>query len=590
MISIYKENLSNHKITYQKLTKKYNIISILRLFVAIFGVIMFYFCFNEPNFTYILTTFLVIILFLVLVVWHNKMAFAREIEKTKIQINQNEIDFLEKERYFSANGLEFQQENHSYAYDLDIFGEKSLYHYINRAVTFSGKKHLAHRFLHYKIDEIKSTQQSILELSEKLNWRQHFTALNSQITDSADFYDKIKDWSAQKDKNLSVFWIYFSKITPILFFLCLILGYLFDFVAFRTWATFIFILNLVVFGLLFGKILRNKSNFEGIYKILNAFKRSIAWIENESFESEKLKEIQQKLFKNGTSASKNIKKLSNLLDNLDNSMNIFAILLNGTTLYHFHIYQNLLKWKKNHAYQVKNWLEVVGEIEALSSFANFKHNHQDFVFPELNTNYKIDFTDLGHPLIAENQRVVNSISFSEHRFVILTGSNMSGKSTFLRTLGVAMLMGAMGLPVCAKRANIHPMRILVSMRLSDSLNDGKSYFFAEIHRIQTIIQVLENERCFVLLDELLRGTNSHDKQLGTIKIIEKMVKLNAIGIVATHDVEVCQLAQQHTQVIDNKYFEASIENESLYFDYKIRNGVCQNKNATFLMKKLGIID
>lgn len=167
---------------------------------------------------------------------------------------------------------------------------------------------------------------------------------------------------------------------------------------------------------------------------------------------------------------------------------------------------------------------------------------------------------------------------------------MSGKSTFLRTLGVNMLLTAVGLPVCAKRAVVHPMKILVSMRLSDSLNDGKSYFFAEIRRIQTIIQKLENQICFVLLDELLRGTNSEDKQLGTIKIIEKIISLKAFGVVATHDIEVCQLAKKYPQIIQNKCFEVQIKNDELHFDYKIRDGVCQNKNATFLMKKIGIID
>lgn len=166
---------------------------------------------------------------------------------------------------------------------------------------------------------------------------------------------------------------------------------------------------------------------------------------------------------------------------------------------------------------------------------------------------------------------------------------MSGKSTFLRTLGVNMLFTLMGLPVCAKRANIHPLQILVSMRLSDSLSEGKSYFFAEINRIQQIMQTLENQVCFVLLDELLRGTNSQDKQQGTIKIIEKMVKLNAIGMIATHDLEVCKLSEKYPQIIENKAFEVQFVNNELFFDYKIRNGVCQSKNATFLLEKLNIV-
>ena len=166
---------------------------------------------------------------------------------------------------------------------------------------------------------------------------------------------------------------------------------------------------------------------------------------------------------------------------------------------------------------------------------------------------------------------------------------MSGKSTFLRTLGVNMLLTLAGLPVCARKANVHPLRLLVSMRLADSLNDGKSYFFAEINRIQQIVKTLESERCFVLLDEVLRGTNSEDKQQGTIKIVERLLSLQALGVLATHDIEVCNLSEQYPQQLQNKCFESIIENGELTFDYKLRDGVCKNKNATFLMKKLGII-
>ena len=167
---------------------------------------------------------------------------------------------------------------------------------------------------------------------------------------------------------------------------------------------------------------------------------------------------------------------------------------------------------------------------------------------------------------------------------------MSGKSTFLRTLGVNMLLTLVGLPVCARKANVHPLRLLVSMRLADSLNDGKSYFFAEINRIQQIMETLEDERCFVLLDEVLRGTNSEDKQYGTIKIIERLLSLQALGVLATHDIEVCKLTEQYPHQLQNKCFESDIANGELTFDYKLREGVCQNKNATFLMKKLGIIE
>ncbi|MFK8302425.1 DNA mismatch repair protein [Capnocytophaga stomatis] len=591
MISIYKEKLQEATINYQKLTKKYNLISFLRLVVVVLAIVLIYFCFQDFDIKSVFGVVFSVVLFLFLVVWHKKVSFSRKLEKSKIEINTKEIRFLEENEYFSDNGAEFQQESHSYAYDLDVFGEKSLFHHINRAKTFLGKKHLASYFLNPEMENIAENQQSISELSEKIDWRQNFSALTSQVSDSADFYEKIEMWTQKKEISFPKWMQFFAYISPLLLISCIILGFISDAFPFHNWAKLLFLVNLVIFGYVFGVIQRNKISFEGAYKILYSYRKSIAFVENSDFKSDKLNKIQQKLYQKEQKSSVLIKKLSNLLDDLDNLSNVLvSIPLNCFTFYHFHVYIQLIRWKNQYSSYIKDWLDVVGEMEALGSFANFKYNNPKYVFPEINSDYQIYFEEVGHPLISEKQRVTNSISFTENSFVILTGSNMSGKSTFLRTLGVNMLLTSMGLPVCAKRAVVHPMKILVSMRLSDSLNDGKSYFFAEIRRIQGIIQSLENQICFVLLDELLRGTNSEDKQLGTIKIIEKIIRLNAIGVVATHDVEVCQLTKKYPQTLQNKCFEVQIENDSLHFDYKIRDGVCQNKNATFLMKKLEIID
>lgn len=591
MTAIYQEKLEKAQANCQKLTKKYNYISFFRLvaIITMFVSLYFYFFKNEQNAVFL--AIFSLIFFLFLIIKHKKIDFQRKIAQVKTEINQNEIRFLEENHYFSDNGLEFQENEHFYAYDLDIFGEKSLFHHINRCKTFQGKKFLAFCFLNPKETEIKANQKATAELAELLDWRQDFSALTSQINDSADFQQKITQWTTQKEGSFPKFFHFFAFVSPLLLASCLVLGFLFDIASLLSWAVLLFVVNLGAFGYLFAKIQRHKIGFEGTAKILNFYQKSIDFIEKSDFKTEKLQQIQQKLIQNDKKASVLIRKLSNLLDDLDNLGNVLAsATLNSLSFYHFYVFLYLIKWKKQHANAIQTWLEAVGEMEALSSFANFKYNNPQYVFPELNTNFRIDFEALGHPLISEKQRVNNDISFSKHRFVILTGSNMSGKSTFLRSLGVNMLFTAMGLPVCAQKANVHPLKILVSMRLSDSLTDGKSYFFSEIHRIQKIIQQLGNQCCFVLLDELLRGTNSHDKQLGTIKIIEKMVELNALGVIATHDIEVCQLTEKYPQVLENKCFEVVIESDELLFDYKIRNGICQNKNATFLMKKLQIID
>ncbi|RZJ52407.1 MAG: DNA mismatch repair protein, partial [Flavobacterium sp.] len=230
----------------------------------------------------------------------------------------------------------------------------------------------------------------------------------------------------------------------------------------------------------------------------------------------------------------------------------------------------------------------IGEIEALGSLGNLYYNNPDFTFPEMNSENKISFTNLAHPLLKRDVRVGNDVDFSPP-FMVLTGSNMSGKSTFLRSLGINMVLAGIGAPVCASSATVHPMPVLVSMRLSDSLSDSESYFFAEIKRLKQIMDALEGQKAFVLLDEILRGTNSDDKRTGTIEVVKKMVARNAIGAIATHDIEVCNTTYDYPQDLVNQCFEVQIINNELYFDYTLREGVCKNKSATFLMEKMGVI-
>ena len=235
-------------------------------------------------------------------------------------------------------------------------------------------------------------------------------------------------------------------------------------------------------------------------------------------------------------------------------------------------------------------MEVVGEVEAFNSLANYTYNNSSYAFPNISDNQSMSFENLGHPLLNAKKRVTNSINFTNHRFVILTGSNMSGKSTFLRTIGVNLVLAGIGAPICATEATFFPLPLFVSMRLTDSLEDSESYFYAEVKRLQLIIEQVQKQSCFVLLDEILRGTNSDDKQSGTIGVIQKLVREKTYGIIATHDLEVCNTTNEYPEILINKCFEVEIKNNDLYFDYKIRDGVCQNKNATFIMKKMHIID
>jgi DNA mismatch repair ATPase MutS len=249
----------------------------------------------------------------------------------------------------------------------------------------------------------------------------------------------------------------------------------------------------------------------------------------------------------------------------------------------------LFSWKNRYSGSLKTWLETIGEAESINSIANFRFNNPGYCFPEINTAFEIGFKNAGHPLIPAEKRICNDVQFHKNYLMILSGSNMSGKSTFLRTIGINMVLSGAGAPVCASAATVHCLPLYTSMRLSDSLTENESYFFAEIKRLQWIRNTLDRQVVFVLLDEILRGTNSDDKQHGTIKIIKKLTEQKAIGVLATHDLEVCAMALEDPLHLFNKCFEVEIIRNNLHFDYQLRDGFCKNRSASFLMEKLGII-
>ena len=574
---MYKEKLETATQLYKQYHQQYNAIAFARLIDLLFAIVIGYKAINESSWLWGFLAAVMIVLFFLLIGKHKQIAVKRRIAKAKIAINEREIAFIEQGIYPADNGKDFEPAQHPYAYDLDILGEKSLYHYLNRTHTYLGRKRLAHRLLYPDTTAILTHQEAIKALTPQLAWRQTFMAHAEQIDDSPSFYDRLQQWAAAPTTPMGKFMRVFTVISPIVFTLSAIIGYIYDYEVLKSIAKLLLTINLSVFFFYISKINKEKLGFEHTYTMLYAFKECIAQVETHFPEKNK-------------QASTHIAQLSRLLDDLDSVSNILvSIPLNIFSFYHLHRYRALLQWKRTYGTHIAQWLETVAATEVLCSFANFAYNNPHFVYPTFNHQYRVSFEDVGHPLIAENERITNNITLDEAHFIILTGSNMSGKSTFLRTLGVNMLLAQVGLPVCAREAAIHPLPLLVSMRLSDSLSDGKSYFFAEINRIEQIMTALKRERCIVLLDEILRGTNSEDKQYGTIKIIERLLSLKAIGIVATHDIEVCKTADRYPQQLQNKCFESYIHEGELSFDYKLREGICQNKNATFLMEKLGII-
>jgi cytochrome c biogenesis protein CcdA len=590
-MELYSSKSKSYSQELSKINKKYNTISLFRLLCVILFFASLYYYIQNSEIIFIVFAVLFFAGFIILMRIHTKLLFERKICTALREINENEISYLEKKTIPFENGLEFNDFHHPYAYDLDIFGEYSLFQNLNRTATFIGKKKLAEQLLTLSPNqEIIENQTAVKELSGKLDWRQHFFALAKVSQDSKASYEALMKWSRFQSATLSKGAIVLSYATPLLF-----LGILISYIitvdsVFLSYLSYVFILNLVIMGAFYKRIQIEIANAEDIDKVISQYGLLLKKIEEESFHSQKLKHLQEKLKFKTEHASAHLKTVSGLFSNMDAIGNLLtASLFNGTFLFNLHVLNKLLNWKKEHAEALKDWLDVIGEFEMLNSMANFAYNNTDFVYPTLNTEFKIDFSQLSHPLLNASTRVGNEVAFHPQSFMILTGSNMSGKSTFLRSLGINMVLSGMGSVVCAKEANVHPLPVLVSMRLSDSLADSESYFFAEIKRLKQIMDELEGNAAFVLLDEILRGTNSDDKRNGTIEVVKKVIANKAIGAIATHDIEVCLTTKEYPDVLTNKCFEVEIINDDLHFDYKLRDGICRNKSATFLMKKMGVI-
>ena len=589
------EPYQSRSLTYtQEVTKTktlYNTISVLRLASILLFLILGYYYIKDSKMWLLALSISFLIAFFLLMRWHSKLQFQIKMGEALLSINKKEREYLENNKLPFENGEEFIDFQHPYAYDLDVFGNHSLFQNINRTATYIGKKTLAHQCVRLlPNEEILSNQEAIKELTGKLDWRQEFLALAKISQDTKPAYESLLKWSKSNSTPLSKATVAISILSPILFLGFAVAYWITSNPVFLKLVSLIFIFNLGFLGRFMKRIQLELAHSSNIDTIISHYGLLLQKIEQEDFKAEKLIRLQKQLMYKKEKASVHLQKLASLFSSMDTIQNLITgTVFNGTFLFNLHIFKALIVWKNQHAAVLENWLGVMGEFEMLNSLANVSYNNPDFVYPNLNNKYEISFSNLSHPLLAKKSRVGNDIDFQPQSFMILTGSNMSGKSTFLRSLGINMVLTGMGAAVCATKANIHPMPVLVSMRLSDSLSDSESYFFAEIKRLKQIMDELEHQPAFVLLDEILRGTNSDDKRNGTIEVIKKVIAKKALGAIATHDIEVCLTTNEFPETLINKCFEVEIRNNDLHFDFILRDGICKNKSATFLMKKIGVI-
>ncbi len=572
--------------------KKNNIYSITRLIVFIVLTIINIYLFNYFFLIGFILLPIFIVLFSFLVKYHNK----KEEELNKlvqlIDIYKNEIRDIKSENIF-GDGSQYINHKHLYTSDLDIFGKFSLYNLINRTVTQKGSSILA-KWLKQssnKID-ISERQNTVKELAEKNNFKNEFlrTFFYSKSKTNKNT-NNLKDWIENFEpyfvtKNALVI---YSWISPIIIILSFTIGYIYPLI----WVlTFIFVsANFIALTSLQIKVNKIDNHLGKQSDIFKRFSKLVSLINNENFKSDLATKLKAELISK-YNPEKEFKKIAFISKRFDNRTNIFyRLLIVPIFMSDIHMSVSAEKWFIENKKHINKWLEIIGKFDALLSLSILYFNNNNWIFPEIiNANFLIDGEELAHPLIPNETSVTNSYSISgKSKADIITGSNMAGKSTFLRTVAVNMILAYAGAPVNAKSLKLSEIRILTYFRIHDSLEENTSSFYAELKRIKDILNIIKTDNnCLLLLDELLRGTNTTDRNLGSVAIIKQFLKYNAVGIVATHDLSIADMIKQFPQQIRNFNFDVNVRNDELFFDYKLKKGICNSFNATLLMKKIGI--
>jgi len=587
----YKGNIEKNTRKSKILSSKVEVIGWSRLIVFAICVLVDYFLYKQNRISLaIVVTIVLLGLFLFLIFYHNNIFELKKRIDLLVYINQNGLKRINNEfTSFEDNGSEYLDDEHPFINDLDVFGDNSIFQYINTTVTKGGREELVRLLKNEKKlnkNEIIKRQQAIKELGEKAAWRQNLIVEGS-VKKSKDIdLGSLLKWS--KDNESSSPLRVAVACTFILATICSILAAVNEIIP-QSFLLLDFLVNFIVIKILSKGMRKELELFESIKHSVYAYSRILWLIENENFNSEYLKKICSQLRNDSVSCKEEIKKFSNILDWAGNSKyNAYYLILNVLVFSDVFLMRSLEKWREKNGKKLEEWLEVMHEIDALCSISNLSFENNNWAYPIILDKNEIEGINIGHPLLGE-KAVRNTFSLKgEHKVSLITGSNMSGKSTFLRTIGVNLILSYIGAPVCADEFSCGIMNTYTCMRTKDNLEESISSFYAEILRIKMLIEACKNgEKIFFLLDEIFKGTNSKDRHVGAIVLIKQLIKYGGVGLVSTHDLELCDLEKENSSII-NYNFREFYENGKIKFDYILRKGKSETQNAIHLMKLAGI--
>jgi MutS domain V/MutS domain III len=587
-----KESFQNLADQYQK---QYNQWAIFRAIVFLVIALISYVTYQYSSVDYVIPVVIIgIALFLWSVNNHLKIKYLRDKNKILSTLNEDEIKRLDNVFTRTETGVQFDEPNHFYISDLDIFGKQSLFKLLNRTHTYTGGVTLANWLKSpAQKTEILSRQNAIEELSSKIDFRQDLEASAILIEEVSEPTTKLISWNEQPENETIIKPMFqYGKYLPYLS-VPLILAWAFDIIPIGYP-----LLMLMFHGYILKQIYETVSNaLDQTIRLsgtLKAYANLSELIANETFTNLKLIDLQKEL----SEASPAIRGLEDILNKLGNRANpIFAFIVGVPLLWDLQYFIKLENWKKSYRPNLPKWLATIAEIEALNSLAGLHFANPDFVKPEiLEESICLKTKGLAHPMIRRTKRIANNIQLiDEGKTIIITGSNMSGKSTFQRTVALNIVLALSGSVVCAEAFACSCVQVFTSMRTQDSLEEDTSSFYAELKRLKTLILAVGNEQWAVgnklpilyFLDEILKGTNSKDRHEGAKALMLQLHKTTASGFISTHDVELGD-EFDNQGFVENYSFSSEVVNDDLVFDYKLRPGVCHSFNASMLMKGIGI--
>ncbi len=562
-------------------------------FIGFVGFIWAYFVLFD-TFWFLILSFVSLVSFLVVVRLDLKYVFREKFLRFQLNLNEGEIAALNYQYEKREKGEEYKVLDPHLAADFDLFGKASLFQYLNRSSTKIGKDKLASQLTKPQLDKssILQKQEAIQELSNKIAFVQNFQTHGMFIAEKGDELKDLQEWlAAEEDQKRQL--VFFSFLVPLVNLIWFtLIG--FEVLGFNT-ILLPLLFSMSILGFQRKRIEKAHSKLGKTAKIFKKYSSLIQLVEEEDFETPFLVGLKQELGYEKSSAGKTLRKLFKLLSQFDLRYNVMlSFLLNSLMLYDIHILLRLENWKSNHKNKILPWFKSLSEIDALMGYATFAFNQQkDVSYPFISEEkYVLKASEIGHPLLPSSQRINNSFELEDSpSTIIITGANMAGKSTFLRTLAINQILAMCGAPVCAKEFIFTPSKILSSIKIQDSLSNNESYFYAELLRLKEIVEYAKTHpNTLIILDEILRGTNTKDKHLGSVGLLNKLMSYNAVVFIATHDLAIGEMEKENPKIIKNYCFEVELQDEQLSFDYTLKKGISQKLNASFLLRKMKIIE